>query len=75
MRKRVPARSFFAVSSFSIAANNVGTPKKMLGLYLFISENIKAGVGRSALSTRGGADRHRKCQRVAETIGEEQLCR
>ena len=51
MRRRVPARSLFSASSFSIAANSVGTPKKMLGLYLFISANISAGVGRSALRT------------------------
>src|SRR5450432_3176208 len=49
MRKRAPPRSLFSVSSFSIAENSVGTPKKMLGLYLFISANIKAGVGRSEL--------------------------
>ena len=51
IRNRVPPRSLFSVSSFSIAENNVGTPKKMLGLYLFISANIVAGVGRSELST------------------------
>src|ERR1700716_4018964 len=50
-RKREPQRSCFSVSSLSIAENSVGTPKKMLGLYLFISENITAGVGRSELST------------------------
>jgi hypothetical protein len=49
MRRRLPARSFFSASSFSIAANNVGTPKKMVGLYLFSSENISGGVGRSEL--------------------------
>ena len=41
----------FSGSSFSIAENSVGTPKKMVGLYLFISANISAGVGRSELST------------------------
>ena len=51
MRNCVPPRSCFSVSSLSIAANSVGTPKKMLGLYLFISANITAGVGRSELST------------------------
>src|SRR3954463_5126986 len=51
MRKREPARSCFSVSSFNIAENSVGTPKKMLGLYLFISANISVGVGRSELST------------------------
>ncbi len=51
MRKREPPRWFFVVSSFSIAENSVGTPKKMLGLYLFISANITAGVGRSGLRT------------------------
>src|SRR5476649_2934570 len=51
MRRRLPQRSFFNVSSLSIAENNVGTPKKMLGLYLFISANMTAGVGRSELST------------------------
>src|SRR6202048_3047106 len=50
-RKREPQRSPYSVSSLSIAANSVGTPKKMLGLYLFISANITAGVGRSELST------------------------
>src|ERR1700730_16597935 len=49
MRKRPPPRSPFSVSSFSIAENSVGTPKKMLGLYLFISANITGGVGRSEL--------------------------
>ena len=48
-RKRVPQRSCFKASSCSIAENSVGTPKKMVGLYLFISANIKAGVGRSEL--------------------------
>ena len=43
--------SLFSASSLSIAENSVGTPKKMLGLYLFISANIAAGVGRSELST------------------------
>ena len=51
MRSRLPARVSFSVSSLSIAANSVGTPKKMLGLYLFISANIAAGVGRSEFST------------------------
>ncbi len=51
MRRREPQRSCFVVSSFSIAENSVGTPKKMLGLYLFISANMVAGVGRSELST------------------------
>ena len=51
MRKREPPRSCFSASSFSIEENSVGTPKKMLGLYLFISANIRAGVGRSELST------------------------
>src|SRR3984893_16758235 len=49
MRKREPQRSLLNVSSLSIAANKVGTQKKMLGLYLFISANITAGVGRSEL--------------------------
>ncbi len=31
MRSRAPQRSLFTVSSFSIAENSVGTPKKMLG--------------------------------------------
>src|SRR3977135_2461006 len=51
MRKREPQRSFFWVSPFSIAENKVGTPKKILGLYFFISANITAGVGRSELRT------------------------
>src|SRR3977135_2932383 len=51
IRKAEPQRSCFSVSSFSIAENSVGTPKKMLGLYLFISANITAGVARSELST------------------------
>src|SRR5580692_3470772 len=51
MRKRLPQRCLFCVSSCNIAENSVGTPKKMLGLYLFISANISAGVGRSELST------------------------
>src|SRR3954467_12680721 len=51
IRKRDPARSCLSVSSLSIAENNVGTPKKMVGLYLFISANIAAGVGRSELRT------------------------
>src|SRR3954447_9434601 len=51
IRSFVPQRWLFCVSSFSIAANSVGTPKKMLGLYLFISANMIAGVGRSGLST------------------------
>ena len=46
---RAPPRSCFSASSFSIAENSVGTPKKMVGLYLFISANITAGVGRSEL--------------------------
>ena len=50
-RKREPQRSFFSVSSLSIAENSVGTPKKMLGSYLFISANIVAGVGRSEFRT------------------------
>ena len=45
------ARAFFTVSSLNIAANSVGTPKKMVGLYLFRSANIRAGVGRSEFST------------------------
>src|ERR1700688_3477358 len=51
IRNREPQRICFCVSSFSIAENSVGTPKKMLGLYLFINANISEGVGRSALST------------------------
>ena len=51
MRKREPQRSCFNVSSLSIAENSVGTPKKIVGSYLFISENISGGVGRSELST------------------------
>src|SRR6202049_4923188 len=76
-RKLLPPRSCFIVSSFSIAENSVGTPKKMLGLYLFISANIPAGGGRRTrgIEHRGGADRHRKRQRVAKAVGEEQLCR
>src|SRR5262245_19501327 len=50
MRRRAPARSFFDGSSFSIAANSVGAPKKMVGLYLLSSANISAGVGRSEFS-------------------------
>ena len=50
-RSRVPARSFFVASSFNMEANSVGAPKKMVGLYLFKSSYIRAGVGRSALST------------------------
>src|SRR5215831_9139992 len=50
-RSRVPGRSLFAATSLSIAANSVGAPKKRVGLYLFSSSNIRAGVGRSALST------------------------
>src|SRR3954468_6214746 len=49
MRNREPQRSRLSASSFSIAENSVGTPKKMEGLYLFISANISAGVGRSEL--------------------------
>src|ERR1700731_190125 len=51
IRKRVPQRSFFSTSSFNIAENSVGTPKKMLGLYLLMSANMVAGVGRSELRT------------------------
>ena len=51
IRNREPRRSCFSASSLSIAENSVGTPKKMVGLYLFISSNIKAGVGRSGLRT------------------------
>src|SRR5664279_2022682 len=51
IRNREPQRSCCKASSCSIDENSVGTPKKMLGLYLFISANIKAGVGRSELST------------------------
>src|ERR1700720_1073559 len=51
MRRREPPRSLFSVSSFSIAENSVGTPKKMLGLYLFINANMTAGVGRPELRT------------------------
>src|SRR3954447_1716484 len=51
IRKPDPPRSFFKASSLSIAENSVGTPKKIEGLYLFISANIDAGVGRSELST------------------------
>src|ERR1700710_1027432 len=50
-RKDLPQRWLFSVSSLSIAENKVGTPKKIDGLYLFISANITAGVGRSELST------------------------
>src|ERR1700738_3591691 len=57
MRRRDPPRSCFSVSSFSIEENSVGTPKKMLGLYLFISANMTAGVGRSELRM-GGAPTH-----------------
>src|SRR4051812_41811835 len=51
IRRREPPRSPFRVSSLSIAENSVGTPKKIEGLYLFISANMTAGVGRSELST------------------------
>src|SRR5438034_11339367 len=51
MRRREPAVALFSVSSLSIAENSVGTPKKMVGLYLFSSANIRAGVGRSELRT------------------------
>ena len=50
-RSRGKRGSLFRLSSFSIAANRVGTPKKMLGSYLRISANIVAGVGRSGFST------------------------
>src|ERR1700689_798454 len=49
IRRREPQGICFDASSFSIAENSVGTPKKMLGLYLLISANISAGVGRSEL--------------------------
>ena len=75
MRKREPARSCFSVSSLSIAENNVGTPKKMVGLYLFISANITRRRRTLGIENGGGADRHRKRQRVAEAIGEKQFCR
>ena len=65
----------FSVSSLSIAENSVGTPKKMLGLYLFISANIARRRRPLGIEHRGGADRHRKGQRVAEAIGEKQFCR
>src|SRR5258707_8476275 len=50
-RKRLPAPVLFSASSLSIAADKVGTPKKMLGLDLFIIANIVPGVGRSEVST------------------------
>ena len=37
--------------------------------------NTAAGVGRSAISTRGRADRQRERERVAQAVGEEQLRR
>src|ERR1700738_787596 len=55
MRKRDPPRSPFSVSSLSIAENKVGTPKKMEGLYLFISANITAGGGRPGFEMEGGS--------------------
>src|ERR1700738_5589784 len=58
MRKRDPPRSPFSVSSLSIAENKVGTPKKMEGLYLFISANITAGGGPPGLRNGGGAAAH-----------------
>ena len=75
IRSRAPPRSLFSASSFSIAENSVGTPKKIVGLYLFISANIDSRRRPLGIEHGGGADRHRKRQRVAEAIGEKQLCR
>src|ERR1700730_18087707 len=51
IRSRAKRGSLLWLSSLSMAANSVGTPKKMLGSYLRISANILAGVGRSEFRT------------------------
>ena len=62
-------------SSSSIAAESVGTPKKMVGWYLLHQRETRPRRRPLGDQHGGGADRHRKRQRVAEAVGEEQLCR
>ena len=75
MRSRAPARSFFSVSSLSIAANSVGTPKKMRRIVLVHQREHQRRRRPLGIEHGGGADRHREGQRVAEAVGEEQFCR
>ena len=75
MRNRVPARSSFS----ALVVQHRGEQRRHAeedGRVVFVHQREHRSRRRPlGIEHRGGADRHRERQRVAEAIGEEQLCR
>ena len=76
MRRRVPARVVLQrLVVEHRREQRRHADRRCVGLYLFNSANISAGVGRSALRTVVAPTDIGKRQRIAEAVGEEQFCR